>query len=90
MELISFSRNGGPGQEALDLADAPACRNAVEKYRPHWVLNARAYTAVDKAESEPKLALVVNALAPAAFAQTLQEQGVSMLQLSTDFVFNGQ
>ena len=90
VELISSSRNGGPGLKALDLADASACRWAVEAYRPDWVLNAGAYTAVDKAESEPELALAVNALAPGAFAQALQEQGGRLLQLSTDFVFNGQ
>jgi len=90
VELIRSSRNGGPGLKALDLADASACREAVETYRPDWVLNAGAYTAVDKAESEPELALAVNALAPGAFAQALQEQGGRLLQLSTDFVFNGQ
>lgn len=90
MELISSTRIGGAGLEALDLADASACRKVVEKHRPDWVLNAGAYTAVDKAESEPELALAVNALAPAAFAKALQEQGGRLLQLSTDFVFNGQ
>ena len=90
VELISSTRIGGTGLEALDLADASDCRKAVEKHRPDWVLNAGAYTAVDKAESEPELALAVNALAPAAFAQVLQEQGGRLLQLSTDFVFNGQ
>ena len=74
VELISSNRNGGPGLEALDLADASACGQAVETYRPDWVLNAGAYTAVDKAESEPELALAVNALAPAAFAQALHDQ----------------
>jgi dTDP-4-dehydrorhamnose reductase len=90
VELISSSRKGGPGLKALDLADASACRGAVETHRPDWVLNAGAYTAVDKAESELELALAVNALAPTAFAQALQEQGGRLLQLSTDFVFNGQ
>ena len=90
VELISSSRNGGPGLEALDLAAASACREAVEKHRPEWVVNAGAYTAVDKAESEPELALAVNALAPAAFAKALQEQGGRLLQVSTDFVFNGR
>ena len=90
VELICTSRNGGLGLEALDLADASACTRAVGTYCPDWVLNAGAYTAVDKAESEPELALAVNALAPAAFSQALQEQGGRLLQLSTDFVFNGQ
>ena len=61
VELIATSRSGGEGQLALDLADAEACRAAVHQHRPDWVLNAGAYTAVDKAESEPELAYAVNA-----------------------------
>jgi dTDP-4-dehydrorhamnose reductase len=73
----------------LDLADPLACRAAVASHRPDWVLNAGAYTAVDKAESEPELAAAVNAGAPAAFAEALAETGGRMLQVSTDFVFAG-
>ena len=75
--------------EALDLADAAACRAAIALHQPDWVINAGAYTAVDKAESEPELAHAVNAGAPAAFAEALRQQGGRMLQLSTDFVFSG-
>ena len=78
-----------PGREQLDLADAQACRRVVEELRPHWVLNAGAYTAVDQAEREPELAHAVNAGAPAAFAGALAELGGRLLQVSTDFVFNG-
>ena len=84
VELISTTR------QELDLSDADACRIAVEKYRPDWVLNAGAYTAVDQAESEPELAHAINAGAPEAFAQELDRQGGRLLQVSTDFVFNGQ
>ena len=77
------------GRDQLDLADAAACRAVVAEHRPNWVLNAAAYTAVDKAEAEPALAEAVNAGAPAALAQALQASGGSLLQLSTDFVFNG-
>ena len=83
VELISTSR------QELDLSDAQACRSAVHNYLPDWVLNAGAYTAVDKAESEPELAHAVNAGAPRAFAEALVETGGRLLQLSTDFVFNG-
>ena len=85
VELISCSRS------ELDLADAnaDACRAAVQQHRPDWVLNAGAYTAVDKAESEPELAAAVNAGAPAAFAEALAATGGRLLQVSTDFVFNG-
>lgn len=77
------------GRSELDLADAEACRQAVREHRPDWVLNAGAYTAVDKAETEPELALAVNAGAPQAFAEALAEQGGRLLQVSTDFVFSG-
>lgn len=84
LELIACSRG------ELDLADAEACRVAVQRHRPDWVLNAGAYTAVDKAESEPELAAAVNAGAPAAFAEALAATGGRLLQVSTDFVFNGE
>jgi dTDP-4-dehydrorhamnose reductase len=83
VELIACSRG------ELDLADAEACRAAVQRHRPDWVLNAGAYTAVDKAESESELAAAVNAGAPAAFAEALTATGGRLLQVSTDFVFNG-
>jgi dTDP-4-dehydrorhamnose reductase len=78
------------GRSQLDLADAGACRQAVMDLRPDWVLNGGAYTAVDKAESEAELAAAVNAGAPEAFALALADTGGRLLQVSTDFVFNGQ
>ena len=96
LELIATSRSGGSGLLALDLADADACRAAVQQHRPDWVLNAGAYTAVDRAEQEPALAQAVNAGAPAAFAEALAAldrrdgAGGRLLQVSTDFVFNGE
>ena len=83
LELIATAR------QELDLSDAQACRSAVHHHRPDWVLNAGAYTAVDKAESEPELVQAVNAGAPRAFAEELAATGGCLLQLSTDFVFNG-
>ncbi len=77
------------GRQELDLADPDACAAAVHAHRPDWVLNAGAYTAVDQAESECSLAHAVNAAAPAALAGALEQTGGRMLQLSTDFVFNG-
>ena len=83
LELVATSR------QELDLADPEACRGAVEQHQPDWVLNAGAYTAVDKAESEPELAHAVNAGAPEAFARALDQRGGRLLHISTDFVFNG-
>jgi dTDP-4-dehydrorhamnose reductase len=78
------------GRDELDLADAAACQAAVTRHRPDWVLNAGAYTAVDRAEAEPELAEAVNAGAPGAFAEALAAAGGRLLQVSTDFVFNGE
>ena len=77
------------GRSELDLADHAACRQAVRDHRPDWVLNAGAYTAVDRAESEADRAMAINAGAPQAFAEALGDTGGRLLQVSTDFVFNG-
>ena len=77
------------GRDQLDLADPEQCRRMVREHGPDWVINAGAFTAVDRAESEPELAQAVNADAPSAFAQALAETGGRMLQLSTDYVFDG-
>ena len=89
VELIATSRAGGDGLLPLDLADPQACRQAVLDLRPDWVLNSGAYTTVDRAESEPELAHAVNGGAPRALAEALLQTGGRLLQLSTDFVFNG-
>ena len=89
VQLITTTRTGGEGAIALDLADADACRALVAQHQPDWLINAGAYTAVDKAEREPALAQAVNAAAPAAFAEALATTGGRLLQVSTDFVFNG-
>ena len=78
------------GRAELDLSDPDACRQAVQQHQPDWVLNAGAYTAVDQAESEPEIAMAVNAGAPRAFTDALNQHGGKLLQISTDFVFNGE
>lgn len=76
-------------RHALDLTDADAIARAVDAEQPDLVLNAAAYTAVDRAESEPDLAQAINAGAPGAFARSLSGTGKRLIQLSTDFVFDG-
>ena len=78
------------GRSDLDLANAAACQHLVRQHQPDWLLNAGAYTAVDRAEGEADLAMAVNAGAPGAFAEALAQTGGRLLQVSTDFVFNGQ
>lgn len=78
------------GRSDLDLANAAACQQLVRQHQPDWLLNAGAYTAVDRAEADLDLAMAVNAGAPQAFAEALAATGGRLLQVSTDFVFNGQ
>ncbi len=77
------------GREALDLADADALRAAVRRHRPQLIVNAAAYTAVDRAETEPALAETVNGIAPGVLAEEAQHLGAALIHYSTDYVFDG-
>ena len=73
----------------LDLADAQSIRRAVRELKPDVVVNAAAYTAVDSAESEPELAIAVNAVAPGILAEETARLGALLVHYSTDYVFDG-
>ncbi len=73
----------------LDIGAAEAVRDHVERHRPAVIINAAAYTAVDKAESEPDAAQRINAEGPAHLAAAAREYGARLIHLSTDFVFDG-
>ncbi|BBE72149.1 dTDP-4-dehydrorhamnose reductase [Oharaeibacter diazotrophicus] len=77
------------GRPDLDLADAASVAAAVERVRPDAVISAAAYTAVDKAETEPDVALAVNATGPGALAAAAARLGIPVVHLSTDYVFDG-
>lgn len=79
----------GLDRAGLDLTDPAAIARVVAEERPDLVLNPAAYTAVDRAESEPELALAINGGAPRAFAEALASHGGRLVQVSTDFVFDG-
>jgi dTDP-4-dehydrorhamnose reductase len=72
-----------------DLSDPAACAAAVAEAQADVVINAAAYTAVDRAESEERLATVVNAEAPGAMARAAAARGLPFLHVSTDYVFDG-
>ena len=78
----------------VDLSDRAALAGAigalVDRERPAIVVNAAAYTAVDRAESEPDLAETVNAIAPGAMAQAARDAGACLVHFSTDYVFDGE
>jgi|SRR5271169_1504903 len=73
----------------VDLADPEATAQAVRDLAPDIVLNAAAYTAVDKAESEPELAHTINATTPGRIAEELSHIGGLLVHYSTDYVFDG-
>ena len=78
------------GRARADLTDPAACAAAVVTYRPAAVINAAAWTAVDKAEDDEQAATVVNAAAPGAMAQACAAAGIPLVHISTDYVFDGQ
>ena len=74
----------------LDITDSAAVARALEAVRPDWVVNAAAYTAVDRAESEPDRALAVNRDGARIVAEACRRHGCRMVHLSTDYVFDGR
>ncbi len=74
----------------LDLADSAVIRRSVDAIAPDLIVNPAAYTAVDKAESEPELAHVINAVAPGELAQAAATRGIPLVHFSTDYVYDGR
>lgn len=77
------------GRDSIDVTDAAATRDVIRHIRPGVVLNAAAYTAVDKAEAEPAAAFAVNRDGPAALAAVCAELSIPLIHVSTDYVFDG-
>jgi len=75
--------------QQCDLADEAAVAATVAAYRPHLIVNAAAWTAVDRAESQPEAAFAANANGPAALARAAQHCGALLLHYSSDYVFDG-
>jgi dTDP-4-dehydrorhamnose reductase len=76
--------------EDVDLRDAPKVREKVRDLAPQVIVNAAAYTDVDRAESESALAFAVNAVAPGVLAEEARNLGASLIHYSTDYVFDGK
>ena len=83
-EVVALDRTG------MDLSRSDEVRHVLRELRPDVVVNAAAYAAVDQAETEPQLARLVNALAPAAMAEELRRTGSWLVHYSTDYVFDGK
>ena len=73
----------------LDLSNSESIRAKIREAAPEMILNAGAYTAVDKAESEPDLAMAINGRAPGVLAEEARRSGALLVHYSTDYVFDG-
>ena len=82
-EVIPCNRN------SLDLSNPDQIRSAVREIAPDIIINAGAYTAVDRAESERELAFAINGHAPGVLAEEAQRASSLLIHYSTDYVFNG-
>jgi len=82
-EIIAVDRS------QMDLADLDQVRDVIRRVKPTLIVNPAAYTAVDKAESEPELALRINGEAPGVMAEEARKLGAALIHYSTDYVFDG-
>jgi dTDP-4-dehydrorhamnose reductase len=82
-EIIALDRS------QMDLANLDQVRDVIRTIKPNLIINPAAYTAVDKAESEPELAMRINGEAPGVMAEEAKKLGAAMIHYSTDYVFDG-
>lgn len=87
--LTSLGELTAWGRADLDLSDADAIRAKIRKLQPDVIVNAAAYTAVDKAETEPDLAMQINGTAPGIMAEEAARLNALLVHYSTDYVFDG-
>lgn len=87
MSVIFAGRSGTDTK--LDLEDEASIRSAVQEIQPDVIINAAAYTQVDDAEDEPERAMQINGHAPGILAEEANKCGAKLIQVSTDFVFDG-
>jgi dTDP-4-dehydrorhamnose reductase len=89
----SLSRLGNVfamNRNEMDLSRPETLGPIIQDIRPDIIINAAAYTAVDKAESEPELAMTINGIAPGVIAEEAQKIGAGMIHYSTDYIFDGK
>ncbi len=78
-----------PARTEMDLANIESVREMIRAVRPRWIVNSAAYTAVDKAESEPEVAFAINAEAVGVMGEEARAIGAGVVHFSTDYVFDG-
>ncbi len=79
----------GLSRDELDLSNVDIIRSVIREFKPDIIINPAAYTAVDKAESEPDLANAINAIAPRVIAEEAAKLGSALIHFSTDYVYDG-
>lgn len=77
-------------KEEFNLLDLEFCKNKINEIKPDWIINAAAYTKVDMAEQEKKLAFAVNGYGPKLLAESIKNEKCKLIQISTDYVFDGK
>ena len=87
--LQSLGKVIAPRRDVLDLTNPASIRETIRAVNPRWIVNSAAYTAVDRAESEPDLANAINAGAVAVMGDEARRLGAAVLHFSTDYVFDG-
>jgi dTDP-4-dehydrorhamnose reductase len=87
--LPALGEVGALDRAELDLCDLDAVHRTLRELKPELIINASAYTDVDRAEKEPELAMKVNALAPGVMAEASRSLGAVLVHFSTDYVFDG-
>jgi dTDP-4-dehydrorhamnose reductase len=87
--LEPFASVIAPSRSELDLRNPGEIQRFVRESKPDWIINPAAYTAVDKAESEPELAYAINANAPRALGEAAAQLRVPVIHFSTDYVYSG-
>ncbi|NEO28067.1 MAG: dTDP-4-dehydrorhamnose reductase, partial [Kamptonema sp. SIO4C4] len=89
-----FSQQGkdliAVGRDRCDFTQPESMRQLLREIQPQTIINCAAYTAVDRAESEPQLAQTINATAPQILAAEAAQMGAFLVHFSTDYVFDGQ
>lgn len=88
-EVICAGRQASSSNLGMDLSQPETIRSVIREVKPNLIVNPAAYTAVDKAESEPELAMAVNGIAPGVIAEEAKLLGAGVIHYSTDYVFNG-
>jgi dTDP-4-dehydrorhamnose reductase len=87
--LASLGEVHAFGSRELDLGNLKALSTLIHEVQPQIIVNGSAYTAVDRAEQEPEIAMLINAQAPAVMAECARKLGSAFLHFSTDYVFDG-